>query len=223
MYTMVNGQLSSTLKTINRSVPQGSILGPLLFLIFINDMPSSTNLLSILFADDTTTLASGSDINLVGPLINHELQKIGIWLKANELSINTSKTKVMIFSNNNPIPSFKFVFNNNDLNTLQNPNLISEVERIESNSKNPAFKMLGVLLDEKLSFDHHCLKVLKKINSALFMINRAKHLLSRNSLKRLYYAMIHPHLLYCLPFYCHTSAKNIEILYKKTKTMHQNN
>ena len=217
MYTMVNGQLSSNLKTINRSVPQGSILGPLLFLIFINDMPNSTDLLSILFADDTTTLASGSDINSVGPLINLELQKIGIWLKANELSINTSKTKIMIFSNNRPIPYFKFVFNNNDFNTLQNPNLISEVERIESNSKNPCFKMLGVLFDEKLSFDHHCTKVLKKINSALFMINRAKHLLSKNSLKRLYYAMIHPHLLYCLPIYCYTSSKNIETLYKKQK------
>ena len=217
MYTMVNGQLSSNLKTINRSVPQGSILGPLLFLIFINDMPNSTDLLSILFADDTTTLASGSDINSVGPLINLELQKIGIWLKPNELSINTSKTKIMIFSNNRPIPYFKFVFNNNDFNTLQNPNLISEVERIESNSKNPCFKMLGVLFDEKLSFDHHCTKVLKKINSALFLINRAKHLLSKNSLKRLYYAMIHPHLLYCLPIYCYTSSKNIETLYKKQK------
>ena len=217
MYSMVNGQLSSTLKTINRSVPQGSILGPLLFLIFINDMPNSTSLLSILFADDTTTLASGSDINLVGPLVNEELQKIGIWLKANELSINTSKTKVMIFSNNVPIPYFKFVFNNNDFNTPQNTDLISEVERIESNSTNPAFKMLGIFFDEKLSFDYHCTKVLKKINSALFMINRAKHLLSLNSLKRLYYAMIHPHLLYCLPIYCHTSAKNIDMLFKKQK------
>ena len=62
MYTMINGSLSSNMKVINRSVPQGSILGPLLFLIFINDMPNCTNLLSILFADDTTTLACGDDI-----------------------------------------------------------------------------------------------------------------------------------------------------------------
>ena len=77
--------------------------------------------------------------------------------------------------------------------------------------------MLGVFFDEKLSFDQHCIKVLKKINSALFMINRAKHLLSKKSFRRLYFAMIHPHLLYCLPIYCCTSIKNIEMLYKKQK------
>ena len=218
MRVMVNGQLSSTEKTINRSVPQGSILGPLLFLIFINDMPNCTTLLSILFADDTTVLASGSDISVVGPMINNELNKIGVWLKANELSINTIKTKIMIFSNNKPIPYFRFLFNNNDFNySQQNPDLITEVERIDSKSANPFFKMLGVLFDEKLSFDHHCTKVLKKINSALFMINRAKHILSKNSLRRLYFAMIHPHLLYCLPIYSCTSVKNIEMLHKKQK------
>ena len=168
MWVMVNGQLSSTEKIINRSVPQGSILGPLLFLIFINDMPNCTTLLSILFADDTTVLAAGSDINSVGPLINNELQKIGVWLKANELSINTMKTKIMIFSNNKTVPYFKFSFNNNDLNSLQNPNLITEVERIDSNSENPFFEMLGVFFDEKLSFGQHCIKVLKKL-TALFL------------------------------------------------------
>ena len=71
---MINGSLSSNMKVINRSVPQGSILGPLLFLIFINDMPNCTNLLSILFADDTTTLACGDDIELLGPIVNLELQ-----------------------------------------------------------------------------------------------------------------------------------------------------
>ena len=217
MRVMVNGQLSSMEKTIIRSVPLGSILGPLLFLIFINDMPNCSTLLSILFADVTTVLASGSDINLVGPMINNELQKIGIWLKANELSINAIKTKVMIFSNNKLIPYYKFLFNNNDFDSMQNPNLITEIERIDSNSKNPFFKMLGVFFDEKLSFDHHCTKVLKKINSALFMINRAKHLLSKKSLRRLYFAMIHPHLLYCLPIYSCTSVKNVEMLHKKQK------
>ena len=122
-------------------------------------MSNCTTLLSILFADDTTVLASGSDINAVGPLINNELQKIGVWLKANELSINTIKTKIMIFSNNKPIPYFRFLFNNNDFNSQQNPNMITEVERIDSNSANPFFKMLGVLFDEKLSFADLAAKV----------------------------------------------------------------
>ena len=128
MYTMINGSLSSNMKVINRSVPQGSILGPLLFLIFINDMPNCTNLLSILFADDTTTLACGDDIELLGPIVNTELQKIGTWLKANELSINTTKTKIMIFSQNRKIPDFNFVFNNNDIDGQQDKSLISVIE-----------------------------------------------------------------------------------------------
>ena len=217
MYTSVNNHLSSIMRVINRSVPQGSILGPLLFLIFINDMPNSTDLLSILFADDTTGLTCGDDINTIGPFINSELQKIGMWLKANELSINTSKTKIMIFSKNRIIQDFKFVFNNNDMNGPQDPNLISSVERICNSSSIPTFKMLGIHFDEHLSFENHCKKVLKKLNSALYMITRAKHILSPKSLHRLYYAMIHPHLLYCLSIYSCTGAKNITLLYKKQK------
>ena len=140
-----------------------------------------------------------------------------MWLKSNELSINDAKTKVMIFSNKRPIPDFRFVLNNNDPNSSQNPLFIHEIERLKSSSKTPFFKMLGVYFDESLSFNYHCKKVNSKISSALFMISRAKHLLSENSLKRLYYAIIHPHLLYCLPIYSFTSKKNISTLFKKQK------
>ena len=151
-----------------------------------------------------------------GNFVNLELQKLGIWLRANELAINTDKTKVMIFSNRKQIPEFNFVFNNNDIG-LNNPELIHKLERISNASPVPYFKMLGVYLDEHLTFDYHVLKITKKINSALYLINSAKHLLSKKSLKKLYFAMIHPHLLYCLPVYSFCSAKNISLLFKKQK------
>ena len=77
MYTMVNESLSSKFSILNRSVPQGSILGPLLFLIFINDMPQSNNLLNFLFADDTTAVTSGNDFDEIERRVNLELQKTG--------------------------------------------------------------------------------------------------------------------------------------------------
>ena len=80
---------------------------------------------------------------------NTELKQIGMWLKANELSINTSKTKIMIFSNNRPIQDFRFVLNNNDMNGPHGPSLISNIERIDSTWNISTFKMLGIHFDPR--------------------------------------------------------------------------
>ncbi len=79
--------------SINISVLQGSILGPLLFLCFINDLPNSTKLFLLLFADDTCALASNSNLNDLIKLCNTELQKIAAWLMANKLAVNVNKCK----------------------------------------------------------------------------------------------------------------------------------
>ena len=178
MYTYVNGVLSSTYSKLNRSVPQGSILGPLLFLIFINDMPLATDLDCFLYADDNTALASGSEIEVVGPFVNRELSKIGEWLRANELAVNASKTKIIIFSNRKTIPNFQFYFDQNDRDDVINPNLITPLERITNQSENPSVKLLGVYLDEYLTFDSHVDKICKKINSALYYLNSVEKFLS---------------------------------------------
>jgi hypothetical protein len=86
-------------KPVDMSVIQGRLLGPILFLIFINDFPNCTNLNTYLFADDTSALKSGSDLPTLFNLINVELQKIATWYRANKMSANASKTKYIIFHN----------------------------------------------------------------------------------------------------------------------------
>ena len=217
MFSYVNGTLSSNAKILSCSVPQGSILGPLLFLIFVNDMPISNELDNFLFADDTTALTTGQDIEETGAFVNAELHKLGLWLRSNELCINTTKTKVMVFSNKKSVPDFPFVFNSNDIDCQEDSNLIKPLERISNSSSTPAVKILGVHLDEHLTFDYHCQKICKKINSALFHISSVRNTLSIKTLKKLYFALIHPHILYCLPAYSFTSARNRKAIFNKQK------
>ena len=88
----ING-VQSDKKQITCGVPQGSVLGPLLFLIFINDLPNATNFLTLLFADDTTFQISGVDTDQLFLLANSELEKASVWFKANKLTLNVKKTK----------------------------------------------------------------------------------------------------------------------------------
>jgi len=97
-FVYLNGKSSSLLEIL-LGVPQGSILGPILFLIYINDLPLSTLLKSLLFADDTALLASGSNIDDLTEFVNNEFHKVVYYFRKNRLSLHPEKTKFMIFSN----------------------------------------------------------------------------------------------------------------------------
>ena len=86
------------MQTIKCGVPQGSILGPLLFILYINDLPNASELKDpLLFADDTGNVYSHSNPNCLESVLNDELQNIDIWLKCNRLSVNIEKTHYVIF------------------------------------------------------------------------------------------------------------------------------
>ena len=219
------GGCHSSNRLIDISVLQGSILGPILFLCFINDLHLCTDLFTLLFADDTSGLDSDKDLNTLINRVNGEIQKIANWFRANRMAVNVGKTKYIIFRPkgtkiNVDLENNGIVFNSNEIGKPNDPNKISKLGRIfndHPDKKERSYKFLGIYLDEFLTFDTHCNHVRNKLAMSNFIINRAKNFLPSSTLKTLYYSLIHPHLLYGLPIYSCTSQKNFTSIFAMQK------
>jgi hypothetical protein len=192
----------------------------------INDLPNCTNLLSLLFADDTACLTSGPILQDVIRTANTELQKLSQWFRANKMAVNVSKTKYIIFKPKNKKitigPGEGIVFNNNDIGEFNDESKIFELDRIYDDNPNKSdkcFKLLGLYLDENLTFNYHYDHVCNKLAQSNYIISRVKKQLPRNALRSIYFSLFHPHLLYCLPIYaCSSSSKNtnrVKVMQKK--------
>ena len=217
----INNTLSEE-KNITCSVLQGSILGPILFLCFINDFPLSTVLKIFMFADDTTCLIAGKNLNDLITLANHEIQKMALWYRANKMMVNTSKTKFIIFHNKGKkIENVSNLIYNSNEHGKNDPNLIGQISRISSlnvNKEDKYYKLLGVYFDEHLNFNQHIEYTCSKLSKALFFLRRAKNFISAKALTSLYFALFHSHLLYCtniLSCANLTNLNRITILQKK--------
>jgi hypothetical protein len=215
----INGILSDPLE-LDISVIQGSILGPILFLCYINDFWLVTTLFSILFADDTTCLGKGKNLRELIIYVNSELQKISNWFRANKMAVNAAKTKYIVFRTRgkpiNPLDC-TLVFNNNEIGVQNDPDLIYPIERIYNDGETKSFKLLGVLFDEYLCFDEHITHLCNKISKSIFCINRVKNFVDLNTRKLLYFALIHSHIMYCLTIYSCANATNMNKLKIKQK------
>jgi len=181
-FTFYNN-VSSPKLTVKCGVPQGSILGPLLFLLYINDLPTSCPLFySTLFADDTSLFLSGRNIDETVSLMNIELMKVKEWLECNRLSLNIRKTKVLIFSTKRR-------------HTVTKLNVVIDGEVIEKVNE---IKFLGVILDHKLSWQTHIKKIKTKIAKNIGLLCIARKILAKSTLILLYNTFIQPYLIYCL-------------------------
>ena len=181
-FVFING-IESEKEKISCGVPQGSVLGPLLFLLFINDLPNATNFLTLLFADDTTFQVSGTDLNELFYIANVELEKSAVWFKANKLTLNVKKTKFMVFSETNS------EIGDNRLKIGD-----TTIEQVGTNCKEKYFKFVGHVLDDRLSWEGHIEHINKKMASANFGINSSKNFLPLNIRKMLYYSLFESHL-----------------------------
>ena len=180
-FVSLNGVNSKSQRN-NFGVPQGSTLGPLLFLIYNNDMPTAIETPPRLFADDTCLIINHEKVSTLQDKMNMELNKLHNWCNANKLTINPSKSTAILIS-----PKLNTQITNVNITIDNSPITISETA-----------KYLGVMIDSKLNFQNHLKIIESKLSRGVGILYRLKAVLPREALCKIYFALFHPHLLYGL-------------------------
>ena len=180
-YVFINNTNSSLLD-IQCGVPQGSILGPLLFLVYVNDIIKTSNILSfVLFADDTNIFLSDKNLMNLITILNIELNKLSSWFKCNKLSLNINKTNYMLFQTTH-------------LNVDLDYDI--KIDNIPLDQKEST-KFLGITIDKNLSWNQHLRNLSSKIAKGIGVLHKMKYLLPERTLLSLYNTLILPYIIYC--------------------------
>ena len=185
-YTVING-VNSELRTVSCGVPQGSVLGPLFFLLYINDLHRSIGDNSVrLYADDTAIITSNPNLESARYQAKESFTKLYHWCVANKLSINSEKTSFVLFHlKNKPIPR--------NFTCIQTE--VMQIDRVES------VQYLGMLLDEKLYWHEHVDQICASLVKYFGIFNHIKNFVSKRIARQLYFAFIYSRIQYGIETY----------------------
>ena len=196
------GLKRSSAAAIYNGVPQGSVLGPLLFCLFINDLPNALSYTrNLIYADDTTIYHSSSQQRQLILEMQHDFDSLKQWFECNNLIINETKTQLVIFGTKQKLRDI----NENYCQLHINDYFIKRSHEA---------KYLGVILDECMSWTPHVKLVATKVSRALGRLSSVKHLIPRKARKMVYSALIYPHLNYCSNSWSSTADGNISFLHR---------
>ena len=199
---VIYDDMQSETHHVKCGVPQGSIMGPLLFIIYMNDICNVSKFLyTILYADDTCVLLNGKDLNNLIQSMNTELDLLSTWLKSNKLSLNTHKTFFQLF----PRARIK---TNNSVNIIVDKCVLNKVTSI---------KYLGVIIDHKLNWIEHISYVKNKISKGIGILYKARQFLEKRDLLNLFYSYIYPYLIYCIEIWGCAAKSHMNPLYLTQK------
>jgi len=180
----------SAWEPIADGVPQGSILGPLLFLLYVNDLPKTVNenTVPILFADDKSIVVKSSNLKEFQNNMAMAFNCVNQWFKINLLSINADKTHHIQFKTKNK-PTY-------DISIVCNQNLITAL---------PKIKFLGIYIQDSTKWNYHIDYIIPKLSSACYVMRSIKTIMSLNTLKTIYYSSFNAIISYGLPFWGNSS------------------
>ena len=199
---VVGGEFSDSLN-ITYGVPQGSVLGPLLCLIYINDIPKSTQYFDFhRFAVDTSLFMSDENLETLESKTNAELAKISDWLIANKLSLNTKKSNVLTIPPKNKTP-------NRSLDMFINNEKLAESQSV---------KYVGVLLNSKLSWKDHIQQTTLNMSKSIGILARIRHYAPKNILIHIYNAFITSYITYGITNWGGTYNTSLDPLRQCTKS-----
>ena len=196
-FVSINGH-DSEVKDVTCGVPQGSSLGPLLFLLYINDLRLCLSETSCgHFADDTFIVFNSKKPKTIETVINYELKKVSKWLRLNKLSLNAAKTEVIFFQ------SKRHSLDYDKISIKMNGFKLTPVDYI---------KYLGMYIDKNLDWNHHIQELIKKLNRANGIISKLRYNTTLDICIQVYYAIFYSYLIYGCNVWGFTSEENIKAI-----------